>query len=247
MRSTTLPVSAVPLTFSAWARGLNVTANHHIVNISDEATSWDGFSLALAGASGGDPAQAVVGAANVYSIASSSVSYREQQWAHYCAVFTSATSRDIYINGALLGSETTSRTPSGVTAVNIARYVANVYYEHAALDVGPVAIYSAALGPAAVRLLARGDDPRTISLGSLEAIWPMEGRGGDEIDLVSGQVLTAVNAPGVAARPPGLWRLHEDRRARIYSFAAEPAAGGAFKASWAIAARGQIHGAGRGH
>lgn len=246
MRSTTLPVTAVPLSFSAWARPLDRTTNHHIVNVSDEATGWDGFALAAEGASAGDPASAIVAATNNYSVASSANPFRELGWAHLCAVFTSATSRDIYYNGLLLGSNTTSRTPAGLTAVNVGRFIAGATIVYGGLEIGPLAIYSAALQPAHIKALARGDDPRTVNRGALAAMWKMDAGSGDEIDVISGNVLTAVNSPGVVARPSGLWRLLEDRPARIYTFG-QPAAVGSFIPSWAIAARGQIHGAGRGH
>lgn len=214
LRTATPPVTVLPLTISVWARAYELTQGCVLVMLSDEAVSTDAWYVELSGSTANDPFLAQSAASGTYSEASSSpYPYRTNEWVHVCGVYTSTTSRDIWARGVLRGSRAGFSNPTGIVALNVGRFMGNVSAPGTA-DIGPIAIYNAALTGAEILRLSEGADPRTVRRGSLVAFWKMDQNGGNETDLISGNVLVATNEPGFVPRPRHKWRYLEDREKR---------------------------------
>jgi hypothetical protein len=105
-------VTAAPLTIACWFYVSN-TVNNGLINVSS-ASGDQNFRLSAQGATAGDPvrAQALNGAANGF--ADTTAAFANNTWTHGCGVFTSSTSRTVYINAGNSATNTTSVTPPSI-------------------------------------------------------------------------------------------------------------------------------------
>jgi hypothetical protein len=102
--------SSIPYTLACWFLSNNVGIATTLVQLSD-STGNESFQLRT-----GTSAQMLAGvtAGGTTNNASSANSLLSTGiWYHGCAVFSSSTLRTVYLNGAGVGTDTTSRTPTG--------------------------------------------------------------------------------------------------------------------------------------
>jgi len=194
----TAPVTAVPLTMASWFR---VNVDQVGVTIAlDTAASNSQFQAYVRGSVGGTRVAAGSVESGTNSFASSSTSYTPSVWGHMAAVFTSATSRDIYLDGGPIESNATSSTPTGINRVRIgARFSTSLGSFFSGL-IAETAIWNAALTGSEIASLAKGISPRRIRPGSLRFYAPLVR---EAIDIVGGVALTVNGA--VAADHPRIF------------------------------------------
>jgi len=95
------PVTNVPLTVACWFNADNNTANQRIVDVRATTGSNAYFSIGVNGAAGGDPVRLVAfGSDNATEVTASTTGYSLNTWHHLCGVFTSTSSRTIYLDAA---------------------------------------------------------------------------------------------------------------------------------------------------
>lgn len=111
---------AYPFSISLWFNVPNLTSSFYLFAIADIATDNALIAIAAAGGISGDPVIAQVGDEIGSSFAQSTSGYSANTWQHVVAVFTSTTSRTVYLNGGNSATNTTSRTPNLASLDNIA-------------------------------------------------------------------------------------------------------------------------------
>jgi hypothetical protein len=197
---------------ACWFNVNNITTDYTLMSLGDTAADNDQFSLRTRGATAGDPIAAIV-RRSTFGIAATSTGYSASVWNHAAAVFTSATSRAAYLNGAGKGTDATNLAPTSIDATGVG--FLNVLTAAGYFDgsIAEAAIWDVALTDADVAILATGASPLTVKPGSLVAYWPLIGAYSPEIDLIQGRDLTVTGA-AKAAHPrifniPGTQRIHD--------------------------------------
>lgn len=207
LESSTTPVAAVPFSMGCWFKPDDITTSHTLLAL-DTIGGSDRFVIVAAGAVAGDFVNAVA-SAGVQGIAVSSAAFTAGAWQHTLAVFASATSRTVYLNGGNSGTNTTSVTPVP-TAVHVGARYNTTIAGFAGSVIAEAGIWDAALTADDALMLASGVSPLLVRPANLVAYWPLMGRNSPEIDPVGGYNLTLANAPTVADHcrifyPKGLW------------------------------------------
>ena len=154
------PVTAMPLSMACWFNADNQTTSTVPLSICTGG-GVGRFQLTVAGAVAGDPLQATAfGDAGGNNSAVTSTGYTAGVWTHGLAIFTSQTSRRIYINGGSSAQATTSITaPAAVDRVVVgARYSTIVGALFPGL-IAEAAIWNIAFTGAEASLLAAGVSP----------------------------------------------------------------------------------------
>jgi hypothetical protein len=193
------PVTAVPLSMACWAWSDDLTVDQYLMALTDKDATNMAFGLILRAAQAGDPIQASTYASSL-SVASSSAAPSASTWFHAAGVWASATSRAAYLNGGNKGTQTTSRVPTGIDRISIARTgdLSPGYYVSGM--VAEAAIWNVALSDAEVALLAAGVSPLEVARANLVAYWPLWRD--EDVDVIGGYNLADVNTPSVADHPP---------------------------------------------
>lgn len=200
-RTASVPITAPPLTISAWMHSTSLTVNQTVLQIQDKDVESHGFTLQALGAFGGDPVRfaALDGGSGA---ADTSISYTINTWHHVCGIETSSTSRAAFIDGGNKGTDTDSITPAGLDSVSIGRRGDSTPGPYFDGYIAEVAIWNASLSDPEVAILALGYSPLLIRPQNLVAYWPLIGRTSPEIDIVGGFDLTLFSSPTTIAHPP---------------------------------------------
>jgi hypothetical protein len=189
--------TAAPLTLAAWFRAADVTSSYGLVGLGHSIDNHY-FTLEARGGDAGDYIGAVTRSlAAGRAQASSATGYTADQWHHAAAVFTSASNRVAYLNGAPGTANTTSVTPLALTYLNVAAIrAAGAPATLLNGAVAQVAIYRAALSDYDIARLAQGAHPLDVRPVDLWDCWELS-RGGPAVGLMRGKVLTPVNSAGL--------------------------------------------------
>lgn len=223
LEAASVPIGSAPLTIACWFNSNTITANQILVSLGKSTDSTNAFALAIFGAVGGDPVRATTTATTAAS-ADSTAGYSANTWQHACAVFSAANARAAFLNGTNKGTNTTSRTPSGVDVTTVGAL--NGGGSHTIFMSGliaEVAIWSSALTDTEVALLALGYSPILISPQSLAFYAPLIGLNSPEIELREGRSLTVTGATvGVHTRMfyPGSGKINPFASAGAVTLAA---------------------------
>lgn len=118
---TGLPATAAPFTVGLWFYATSTTTDQALWSATDSGGNqlfivWAGLTTAALSAS--------VNANSSMVSATSGAVFAVNTWTHGCAVFASSTSRAAYLNGGNKGTETTSRTPTGIDRCHLGTYEA---------------------------------------------------------------------------------------------------------------------------
>jgi hypothetical protein len=151
-------VADVPMTFACYFKPSGLTGTAILVGIF--ATNDDGHYLIFRGATGGDPLGAVSndqGVANGEASTGTS-SIAAGTWYHGAAVYTSSTSRAVFLNGAKF-TNSTSATPSGFGKTSIGVFAGASDISFFAGDIAEVGIWNVALDDENITALAAGFPP----------------------------------------------------------------------------------------
>jgi hypothetical protein len=159
-------VTAEPLTIAAWFYPTRNTARTVIVSLCDTTGGGAGdqmfYGLVEDGTVAGDPICATKhnggGLSAVVAEAVSTSGFSTNTWAHGCAVFTSTTSRTVYLNGGSSATNTTNVSTNAntvdKTAIGCLGRATNVaFFQGRVAEVG---IWSVALTAEEVASLADG-------------------------------------------------------------------------------------------
>jgi hypothetical protein len=134
--------------------------------------------------------------------ATTSSTYTVDTWQHGCAVFTSNSSRTIYLNGGNDNTNATAQdsiTPNR-TSIGVKLGPAAVRYWSG--SIAEAAIWNAALTAEEVAVLGSGYSPLLIRPQSLVSYWPLMGRIIGEQDIISKNTLTLQNSPATSEHVP---------------------------------------------
>lgn len=148
-------VADVPMTFACWFKPSALTGTGVLIGIF--ATNDDGHYLIFRGATGGDPLGAASNDAGVASgeASTGTSSISAGTWYHGAAVYTSATSRAVFLNGVKF-TNSTSVTPSGFGKTSIGVFAGASDIAFFAGDLAEVAIWNVALSDDEMTALAAG-------------------------------------------------------------------------------------------
>ena len=170
--ASTTPVTAVPLTISCWMNKSSTSPSAFLAGILwDGGANWYGFYLF---SNSGGKVTASAANNNVFAEAQSTSLYSANKWHHVCGVFSSNTSRTIYLDGGNNATNTTSLTPSNLNSLTIAASrrsgIVDGYFNGSLAE---VAIWSADLTLAEVKALATGMSPQLVRPQSLSLYLPL--------------------------------------------------------------------------
>lgn len=198
-------VTAMPLTIAAWGKTSitgTLQAMVHIggVGVGPTQNRW---SLTV---DVNDKVTATTNTTTGTVSAVTSTAISANTWFHACAVFTSATSRDAYLNGGGKGSNTTSRSPTGIdrTAIGVlfGSSVSQPFGPAGTGDLAEVAVWNIALSAADVAALATGVSPLLIHPEALVGYWPLLGVNSPENNLLSNtSVMSITGSLSQSAHP----------------------------------------------
>ena len=120
LSSATTPVSSMPFSFACWfATPVDANGQICLMSISDSSSNGDQYLVTVSGALGdGDTGRYLMCKGrdsdwNQDGSAVSDVAVSGTGWHHCTAVWTSATSRTIYLDGVFGETETVSEIPGG--------------------------------------------------------------------------------------------------------------------------------------
>ena len=117
------PITAYPFSVSAWWYPTDMTVFSAIFAISAAGGNDRRWTMEMRNNTEGNVLALTAQSAPTYSQTNSTASCVVNTWQHCAAVFTSATSRTIYLRGGNSATGTTSVTPSGIDTTAIGRLV----------------------------------------------------------------------------------------------------------------------------
>lgn len=182
------------------------TSRDVAINIGNSADSNDNFfALRPAGSVAGDPIQASTLAGSLAS-ATTTTGYTVGTWHHIAGVYAAVDDRSAYIDGGSKGTNTASRTPSGVNQLRIGSRTGTSPSGHLDGQIAECAIWNVALADAEIAVLATGVIPPLVRPSALVHYAPLTR---NLIDIVGGVTLTntgttVVTHPRVFYRVPSM-------------------------------------------
>lgn len=166
-------VTTYPFTVSLWFNAKEVTNRFILFNLGNSGTDNEQFNVSAAGDVANDPLLIEVVVGGVSSNAVTTAGFTANTWYHACGVFTSATSRTIYIDGANSATDTTNLTPSGLDRTTIATANGATVASSSDARIADVGIWSVALDTAEIAALAKRFAPPLIRPASLVAYYTL--------------------------------------------------------------------------
>ena len=146
------PVTSPPFTFSClfYIRDLSAA---RILMALDNASGTNFFAIFIGGSTTNLRLNANTSVANVIN---ASTDFNLNEWNHGCGVFTSATSRELFLNGVSVGTSTVSAAPS-VSLLKIGtRTTGGVVGNFMQDDLAETGIWNAALTQPEIASLSKG-------------------------------------------------------------------------------------------
>lgn len=126
-------------------------------------------------------------------------------WSHVAAIFTSATSRRVVVDGDWANATENTGSAAAPTAgwnrLEVAAYGPGNWFNG---QVAHVAVYTAALTEAEVDTLAAGGHPYSVQNANCVNYWPMPGNASPEPDSKNNYDLTLYNSPAQGIGPPSV-------------------------------------------
>lgn len=200
-----------PLTISAWFHpDAAIAATHNAVSLGDASVdNQDQVLLQFRTAGANDVVAAAAFGAN-FRRATGTTHLAPGTWYHITAVYGSATSREIFVDGTSEATNTQSLgtfTWSNIDRIVVAAHAQSTIDGFVDAQIADVAIWDVALDGREIAALAAGVRPNHILRSSLVHWWPIWGRHSPEIDLTGNLDLTLTASPGYVAGPPVSTRI----------------------------------------
>ena len=195
--SGTAPIDGLtkPFTLACWFNSDTVTANQYLVSLS--SASSGGYAITAHGVLAGDPVLCINTSG---AFAQSSSGYTANTWNHVAGVFTSTSSKTVYLNGGSSGTNTTLDA-TNPTATNIHIGVTRFngsFTQYSDARIAEVGVWNVALTAAEIASLARGMTCDKVRPQSLVFYAPLVR---DLIDVKGGVTITNNNTATVANHP----------------------------------------------
>lgn len=146
---------------------------------------------------------------NFFRTAETTVSVTAGTWASAAAVFTSSSSRSVFLNGA---NKVTSTTASAVNFSQLSRFYVGAYgldnplYHIFDGQIMNPTVWSVALTDEEILSLHEGIVPTRVRPASLVAHWTVDGRTNPEIDIINRYELTLNNFSSTIDDGPRIFR-----------------------------------------
>lgn len=195
-------LSALPISMACWFNVDNITGRNTLMTIDYSVTgNYRHLRMVANGFVASDPLQAIQLGATA-STNANAYSYSANVWQHGCAVFTSTTRRDIYLNGGTTGGNTNNSgaiTPLDRTLIAAWGFTAGGYNNTAIGSIAEAAIWDIALSSTDALLLSKGVSPLMVQPQNLVLYMPLVRD--NDTDLIGGLTMTAVGTPGIADHP----------------------------------------------
>ena len=190
LKASTINVTAKPITFAAWVKSDTLTPYQGIISLTDNSSEW--LLIWLRGAAG-DNYPAALEYATAWKRAIASAAYTTDTWHHICGVFTSSTSRTIYLDGANSSENTESQNVNfnlfDQILIGTYRTVTAAYFSG---KIAGCSIWNTGLSEAQIISLAGGESPLNVASDNLVDFWPLIS---DRYSLINSNHLTAYNSP----------------------------------------------------
>lgn len=163
----------LPITMACWFKTASTTTNQGLLNICDASTGGQGIRLNAMGAVAGDPIR-ILTVGTAATAVDTTAGFTANTWTHACGVFTSTTSRTVYINGGNSNTNTTSSSATGENRLfmGVLR-AASAFSSYLNGHLAEVGVWNAALTADEVRSLATGASPSLIRPESLTVYAPL--------------------------------------------------------------------------
>lgn len=185
-----VPVTAAPLTMAFWGNMDAASSNENAVSISDAASN-NFFAIRFNNRN----IQARTSASGTVSNATTSTQLTLNTWFHAAGVYSSDSLRTAYLNAGGAGTNTNTRTPSGIDRGNIGSRTSDNFINGRLAEVG---IWNAALTVEELQMLTDGFTCNQVRPQSLVFYAPLIR---DLSDLAQGRTLTNNNGATVDIHP----------------------------------------------
>lgn len=195
------PVTAAPATLACWFKPANLTACNNLLFVTN-STFNNYFGLEFDGANLNGQGDDVVLADTTNSTSTFGVSGTggtAGSWMHCAAVFTSATSRQAFMNGVGGTVNTTSKTPTSLTVTHVGSLSTFSPLNGSMCE---AAIWNVALSADEILSLSKGVCPLLIRPQKLLRYWPLWGNGTEASRFLTNSTLTLVGTMAKAEHAP---------------------------------------------
>lgn len=179
-------VSATPYTMACWFRTTSMAHLGTLMSINSTTEPPHYAGLWFRGDVAGDPVDILIDRGVGQHTARSTTGCTSGQWHHACGVFTSSTSRTVYLDGGSSATNTNSVTPL-VDRTEVGAWRSSLWF---AGDIAEVGVWNVALTAAEVASLAKGVSPALVRPQSLVTYLPLIR---DVVDVRSATGFTDVN------------------------------------------------------
>lgn len=202
------PVLGVPLTLVGWFNSDDNTASGTLVSVCADAGS-EYFQLVAAGAVAGDPVRITCRNDVTTEQADTTTTFLQGVWHHAAGVFTSSTSRDVYLDAGGKGSNTNAATPVGLDRIGIGVVNRGTPFVFMSGLLAELAIYNTWLTIGEIGLLYyHRYSPLKVRPQNLVAYYAL--RHGDNWDWLGRYPLLPHNTPSDGASPPIVYPERDD-------------------------------------
>jgi hypothetical protein len=196
---------APPFSMACWFRpDLDQAGTLMAACSSSVTTGW--FGLRVRGDVAGDPLEAIHQETTPGSVAQALLNgVVLSTWQHGLAVFTSNSSRAVYLNGTGATNTTAvgSATPGRLSVLYSARGSSPSAYFGG--QVAHAAVWSAALDATEAAQLAAGANPAEVRKASLVGYWRLAGFDSPEPSAITGGSALTVSGATAGLTNPGVW------------------------------------------
>lgn len=151
-------VSATPYTMACWFRTTSMAHLGSLIDINSTMVGPHYAGLWFRGDVAGDPVDILIESGGSQYTARSTTGCTSGQWHHACGVFSSSTSRTVYLDGGSSATNTNSVTPS-VDRTEVGAWRSSLWFNG---DIAEVGIWNIDLTAAEVASLAKGVSPALI-------------------------------------------------------------------------------------
>jgi hypothetical protein len=118
LQQTAIAITGHPVTMACWFNSDTITAGQTLLGISDSGSTDNYMIIQASGNVTGDPVRAL-DRGTTARVAATTTGYSADTWHHACGVFTSTTSRTIYIDGGSSATDTNTSTPTGIDSLGV--------------------------------------------------------------------------------------------------------------------------------
>ena len=195
-RNDRLGFSGYPLSVFIWLYGDTfATNNRTLFNIGQAAGAADD-TLKMAVLTDGRVEVLAYDPVNGFRVAQSVATVSTGAWQSAGAVWTSTTSRSVYVNGAnkITNTDTSAVTFTDLDRTGVGVNIVGGFTELFDGRLAHCAVWNVALADAEMEILHSGLSPLRVRPASLVAYWSLSGKDDPEIDIIGRYDLTVTSA-----------------------------------------------------